>query len=214
MLTDCNIEVYRASLQEVVAAPGHANAAIAFGLALATAATAPSPDAGLLWVREAAVVAEMGDPYGPGLMDLGVRADNLIVVAARTKVEALRAALEGARCTALSAVILETRAGIDLTSSRRLKLASEKSGVAVVLVRASSEIVANATQTRWLVRGMRQAECENLRACTAFQAEVLKHRAGLAGKTCIMEWDHERRRFDEALSQSLAAVSNVGPLAA
>lgn len=203
-------------LLEVVAAPGHAIAAVTFGLALAAenvAATA-SRDATIMWVRETAAVVETGDAYGPGLMSLGISPDDLVGVAARTQVDALRAALEGVRCHALSVVILETVSAVELTASRRLKLASEKSGVAVVLVRLSNEIVTNAAQTRWRVAAAPQAATSNARSLAAFQVEVLKHPTGLAGKTCIMEWDHERHCFAEALSLPVAAVSDVGSLAA
>ena len=204
-------------LCEVVAAPGHASVAVGFGLTLAAQAIAPaSHGAMLLWVREAAAVAETGDVYGPGLVALGLSPDRLIVAQVRTHVDALRAALEGVRCTALSAVVLETSRAIDLTASRRLKLASEKSGVAVVLIRFRNEAVPNAAQVRWRVEAAPQSQLASpdTRSLTAFKIEVLKHPTGLTGKTCIMEWDHERSGFAEALSMPVAAVSDAGPLAA
>jgi protein ImuA len=211
----CKFSADGAALHEVVASPGGASAAVGFGLALAGERLASAPDdAALLWVREASAAAETGDAYGPGLARFGVSPDCLIVVETRTKMSALRAALEGARCAALSAVILETSSAVDLTASRRLKLAAEKSGVAIVLIRLDGQTVTNAAQIRWRVEAA--PRCANLddRSRTAFRIEVLKHSSGIPGKTRIVEWDHERRCFVEAISLPVATVSDVRPLAA
>jgi protein ImuA len=216
----CEFKAAGISLHEIVGRPGHAGAALGFGLALVGERIASAPtNAAILWVREAAEVRETGDVYGSGLAGLGIPPDSLIVVEARTHLDGLRAALEGVRCAALSAVVLETRSAIDLTASRRLKLASEKSGVAVVLIRSTNEIVTNAAQVRWRVEAAPQPHptnpaSPNTRWIAAFKVEVLKHPAGLAGKTCIMEWDHERHSFAEAISVPLVALSGIGSLAA
>jgi protein ImuA len=167
----------------------------------------------LLWVREAAAVVETGDVYGPGLTALGLSPDNCIVVEARSLVDALRAALEGARCTALSAVILETVAAIDLTASRRLKLAAEKSGVEIVLIRHGGRIAPNAAQIRWRVQGVPQLKQDGPRRA-AFDVFVLKSSSGVDERSCIVEWDHERRCFAQTVSVPLDAVPVVGSLAA
>ncbi|AGK58654.1 hypothetical protein HYPDE_34913 [Hyphomicrobium denitrificans 1NES1] len=202
-------------LREVVAGAGHAGAAVGFGLALAAQTTraAASRDAMLLWVREAVAVVETGDVYGPGLIALGLSPNNCIVVEARTPADALRATLEGARCAALSVVILETVAPIDLTASRRLKLAAEKSGVEIVLIRYGGRIAPNAAQIRWRVQGMPQSKPDGTRRPT-FKAVVLKSSSGLDGRNCIVEWDHERRCFVQTVSVSVDAVPVVGSLAA
>lgn len=202
-----------AALQEIVAGQGHAGAAVGFGLAV-SAEKLSARDSMLLWVREAGAAVETGDAYGPGLAVLGVSQNRLVVVRGRTYADALRAALEGVRCTALSVVVLETCNAVDLTASRRLKLASEKSGVAVVLIRLTNENVPNAAQVRWRVSAALQTPDQANRSLTAFKVEVLKHPAGLIGKTCIMEWDHERHSFAEAISMPLAAIPDIGSLAA
>lgn len=159
-------------------------------------------------------MAETGNAYGPGLKRLGISPDRLIIVEAPTAATALRAALEGVRCAALSAVLLETNRTVDLTASRRLKLASEKSAVPVVLIRLAKEAVPNAAQVRWRVGAVPRAPTQKEGSHTIFKAEVLKHPAGLIGRNCIIEWDHERHSFAEAVSLSLAAFSDVRPLAA
>ncbi len=206
--------IFSFSLQEVVASPGHAGTAVGVGLALARQTRASASPGALLWVREAAAAAETGDAYGPGLAGFGMSPDGLILVEAGTQVNALRAALDGARCAALSAVVLETKKSIDLTASRRLKLASEKSGVAIVLIRLTDASVPNAAQARWRVAAAPQTVPTGSRSFTAFKVEVLKHPVGLIDTTCIMEWHHEWHSFAEAIPLPLAAVSDVGSLAA
>jgi protein ImuA len=201
-------------LREVVAGPGHAEAAIGFGLALAmqtTRAAAPHEFA-LLWVREAAAVVETGDPYGPGLAAFGLSPNGCIIVEARTSVDALRAALEGARCAALGAVVLETLDPIDLTASRRLKLAAEKSGVAIMLIRYGDRIAPNAAQLRWRVQAAPQAS--GRMRDTAFEIIVLKSPSGLDGRRSIVEWDHEQRCFSQTVPVLVDAIPVVGSLAA
>lgn len=202
------------SLREVIAGPGHAGAAVGFALALASQTRVGAPrEASLLWVREAAAVAETGNVYGPGLSALGAFPDRCIVVEARTSVDALRATLEGARCAALHAVILETVVPIDLTSSRRLKLAAEKSGVEIVLIRHGGRIAPNAAQVRWRVQGAHLLDPDGRRR-PSFEAVLLKSSAGFEGRSCIVEWDHERRCFAQTLSVSMDAVPAIGSLAA
>ncbi len=200
---------------EVLASSGHAAAALGFGLALAAQALASaSHSTALLWVRESAATAETGDAYGLGLAAFGISPERLIVTEMRTHADALRAAHEGVRCTALAAVVLETIGPVDLTASRRLKLAAEKSGVAVVLLRPNSRFLSNAVPIRWCVKAAPRMAKTGNSAHTAFEVELLKHPKGLAGRCCVVEWDHERHCFTEALPLPVAAVPRVGSLAA
>jgi protein ImuA len=167
----------------------------------------------LLWVRERASVTETGAAYGPGLDAFGLSPDCGIIVEARTHVDALRAALEGARCAALSVVILETVTSLDLTASRRLKLAAETSGVAVILVQIGSHVAPNAAQMRWRVRGAPQSLVPGRDRRATFEVVVLKSPSGIDGGICIVEWYHERRCFVQTVSQSVDAVPVIGSLA-
>jgi len=200
-------------LREVVAGPGHAGAAIGFGLALAMQRNSASRAPVLLWVRDAAAAAEAGDAYGPGLSALGLSPGTCIVVEARSLVDGLRAALEGARSVALHAVVLETVAPIDLKASRKLKLAAEKSGVEIVLIRHGGGMAPNAVQVRWRVQGALLMQPDGRRRPT-FEVVVLKNSSGLDERSCIVEWDHERRCFSQAVPLSVDAVPVVGSLAA
>ncbi|MGL4973753.1 MAG: hypothetical protein ACRC56_00555, partial [Bosea sp. (in: a-proteobacteria)] len=108
-----------------------------------------------LWVRHDAVASETGAPHLIGLAELGLDPARLILVRARDAPSALQAGLEGARCSALGAVIIELRGearAYDLTASRRLALAAKTSGVAVFLLRTGAKAMASAAETRWLAR--------------------------------------------------------------
>jgi protein ImuA len=211
----CVGEGRRIVLREVVACPGHAGAAVGFGLGVVAQTLSPSQQqSALLWVREAAAAMETGDPYGPGLALLGLPPEHVLIARLQTRIEALRAALEGARCAALSAVVLETVAPVDLTASRRLKLAAEKSGVTIMLIRLTDCPMANAAQIRWRVEAAPRSGTSTDRWGAVFDVTVLKHPVGLAERRCIVEWDHDRRCFAEALPVPVAAVPAVGSLAA
>lgn len=139
--------------------------------------------------------------------------EDLIIVRARTFIDTLRAGLEAVRCAALDVVFIETVAAVDLTASRRLKLAAQKSGVAAILLRHTPAPVSNAVSVRWQVGAA--ARCENGRrencpeaAPARFDVELVKHPAGLAGTRWRVEWNNERQQFDcdAALPQSVDAI--------
>jgi protein ImuA len=206
------------SLSEVLAEPGHGAVAACFGLALA-AATAGDSGA-ILWVGQDVNAAETGGLYGPGLADFGIDSGRLLLVQVRTPTEVLRAALEGARCQALSAVLVEMKAPIDLTASRRLKLAAEASGVRVILVRHADVAMPNAAQARWRVRSAPSAGSTTTGTIRpAFAVTRLKYAGGLPEKHLLLEWDRDQRRFTEtwppaAIPRPVAAVLVRRPLAA
>ena len=103
----------------------------------------------LLWVQERMAILEAGRLYPPGLA-----CRDLIHVTARDARSALWAMEEGLRCAALGAVIGELwgdPASLDFTATRRLAVASERSGVPAWLVRlggAEFERGANALADR------------------------------------------------------------------
>lgn len=206
----------RATLCEVLAAPGHGNVAAGFGLALALQGPrgVARDTLSIVWVRQNAVSVETGELSGEGLAAFGVDPDRLVLVRLRTPMEVLRAALEAARCPAVGAVIIELKQPIDLTASRRLKLAIEKSGVTLILVRHSDSVIPNAAQIRWLVRAAPSDPCPSKVWCRpTFDVTVLKHRAGLPERRSILEWDRDRAQFSEALSRTVAAVPDGRSLA-
>jgi protein ImuA len=103
----------------------------------------------LLWVQERMAILESGRVHPPGLPS-----QNLIHVEARHAREALWAMEEGLRCAALSCVIGEIWGdpkALDFTATRRLAVASEKSGVPCWLVRLGGHANLSGARMRWRI---------------------------------------------------------------
>ncbi|MBA3056296.1 MAG: hypothetical protein FP826_15575, partial [Sphingomonadales bacterium] len=95
---------------------------------------------------------------GEGLALLGVDLARLMIVEAGPDgdrgLALLRAGLEAARCPGVAAVLIESLgrfAAYDLTASRRLALAAERTGGRVIVLRGDAEPRPGAAQTRWAV---------------------------------------------------------------
>ncbi len=187
-----------ASCHEVYAATG-ADAVAALGLALAMARAAAG-DKPLLLVRDGATARETGALHGPGLAAFGLDPRRIILLEARDGLAALQGALEGARTPALGAVVValfgEVRA-LDLTASRRLALAAERSGAPVLLVRAGAQPRPSAAESRFEARAApSRALPANAPGPPAFAAILLRHRQGLAPQAWHLEWNRDAHRLD------------------
>src|SRR3546814_12065708 len=103
-------------------------------------------------------------------------------------VSLLRCAADAARCAGLGVVIAECWGHprvLDLTATRRLTLAAEKSGVTILLLRMDAEPMPRAADTRWQVRAAPSQALEaNAPGHAALEIELLRRRAGPAG----MRW--------------------------
>jgi protein ImuA len=103
----------------------------------------------VLWVQDRMAILESGRVYPPGMPGV-----DLIHVEARDARSALWAMEEGLRCSALSAVIGELSgdpAALDFTATRRLAVASERSGVACWLVRLGGNANLSGARMRWRI---------------------------------------------------------------
>ena len=103
----------------------------------------------LLWVQDRMAILESGRIYPPGLTNR-----NLIHVEARDARDALWAMEEGLRCAGLSAVIGEIWGdprALDFTATRRLAVASERSGVAAFLIRLGGCANLSGARMRWRI---------------------------------------------------------------
>jgi len=115
------------------------------GFLLAQLAT----DKPLLWVQERMAILESGRVYPPGLPS-----QNFIHVETRDAKDALWAMEEGLRCSGLSAVIGEIWGdpkALDFTATRRLAVASERSGVAAFLIRLGGHANLSGARMRWRI---------------------------------------------------------------
>jgi protein ImuA len=103
----------------------------------------------VLWVQERMAILESGRIYPPGLGSL-----DIIHVEARDARAALWAMEEGVRCSSLSAVIGEVYGDpqtLDFTATRRLAVASERSGVSCWLVRLGGIPNLSGARMRWRI---------------------------------------------------------------
>ncbi|HET9810413.1 MAG TPA: hypothetical protein VFP53_01805 [Sphingomicrobium sp.] len=103
----------------------------------------------VLWVQERMAILESGRIYPPGLGEA-----DILHVEARDARDVLWAMEEGVRCSALSAVIGELwgdPAALDFTATRRLAVASERSGTACWLVRLGGTANLSGARMRWRI---------------------------------------------------------------
>ena len=197
----------RGGLHEVLATGADAPAAAGFvaGLMLRAAPAGRT----LVWIRQAFAETETGGLYAPGLAELGLDPDALILVGAHDAVGALRAGGEAVRCPALGAVVIETWGApkaLDLTATRRLALATERSGVTTFLLRVGAS-GPSAAATRWAITaGPSPALAAGSPGCPTLDIVLLRHRAGIAGARWRVEWDRDRRLFRESAPLSGAVV--------
>lgn len=108
----------------------------------------------VLWIDHGYHAREFGRLYGPGLIDFGLDPTRFVFATAKNVPDLLWAMEEGAKCESLSAVVgtlgEEARA-FDLTASRRLQLAAERSGVSLFTLRAPKDRGQSAARTRWRI---------------------------------------------------------------
>jgi protein ImuA len=147
----------------------------------------------LLWVQERMAILESGRVHPPGLPT-----QNLIHVETRDARDALWAMEEGLRCAALSAVIGEIWGdpkALDFTATRRLAVASERSGVAVFLIRLGGHANLSGARMRWRI-GSAPSLLNDLdpRApgLSAWDAELFRARGAPPGRWNLA---HEADRF-------------------
>lgn len=173
----------------------------------------------ILWLRQDSGVRASGMLYGPGLADLGFDPARLIEIIAPDEAGLLRAAGDAVRCPEVAAVLIEpwkAARGFDLTVSRRLAVAAEKSGVTVLLLRAEAEPIPSAAYSRWRVRAFASAALETgAPGHPAIDVELLRHRGGLAGLRACLEWNRDEHVFREApLSGAVLPLSGPRPAGA
>ncbi|MGH6930923.1 MAG: ImuA family protein [Dongiaceae bacterium] len=201
-------------LHEIIGRDGDGAATGFCAALLARLAAAGRP---VLWCQRAF------DLYGPGLAELGLDPDRLIVLAAGRPAERLQAMEEGLRCPALAAVLAEVD-GVDLTTTRRLQLAAETGGVTGFVRRLGDGAAATAAVTRWRVtaapagHGVDRSVSSSPRETVGkwlgaprWRVELLRCRGGQSGNWLI-DWVEGGWR-DATDTVALAAALRDGPAA-
>ncbi|NWH08365.1 MAG: hypothetical protein HXY22_06945 [Alphaproteobacteria bacterium] len=173
------------------------NAQSLVGLMLGCAFQASSRST--LLVRQHFLGVETGEPYPFGLIEFGIDPARIIFVAVQDVQSALQAGLEGARCSALGAVLIELRGearAYDLTASRRLALAAKASGTLVFLSRTAARPYPSAAETRWQVAAASSRPlAANAPGNPAYDLTLLRARNRQEGARYHVEWDRNARTF-------------------
>ncbi|MDX2211395.1 MAG: hypothetical protein SFV20_13685 [Sphingopyxis sp.] len=194
------------------------DAASAAGFALAVAAGMAGEDRALLWLRARRDIAAAGIVQAQGWRELGALPENTLVAIVHDTIALLRAAADALRSAAPGAVVVEgwgRMRELDLTASRRLVLAAEKSGVPLILLRIDAAPMPSAAQTRWQVAAApSRALPGQAPGLPAFDLELLRQKAGPSGLSWRLEWDRDQRQFrDAALSGAVVRPSVHRPVA-
>ena len=199
----------RRGVHEIYApSSAHTGAATGFAATLAARASGLRP---ILWVRQDFLDTEAGGLNASGLAELGLDPRRIILVRTRDAEGALRAGEQAARCGSLGAVLIEPWGEpkiLDFTASRRLSLASGKSGVPILLLRAAAAPSHSAAMTRWSVRAAQSQALEaNAPGFPAFELTLLRHRGGTAGQTWCVEWNRDGKCFQSHQRSGAAPLS-------
>lgn len=185
--------------------------ACASGFALMLALLGRTEKRPVLWVVSDKSERMSGSIYAPGLIELGANPDDIVMVHAPDELAGLRVAADIIACAGVGAAIIDAGEAkkLDLTASRRLALAAEKSGVTGIILRAGGSSFASAASTRWQVAAAPSlALAGGAPGQTALHLELLRHRGGIAPFEMILEWDRDAQSFcAPALSGALLPLS-------
>jgi protein ImuA len=211
----------RGGLHELCSEASDQSVSGGFALMLAARAGEGRP---IFWVREDRSVRSSGGLYAPGVIALGIDPDRIIQIFAADTVSALRAGADvlasiGGSGAGAGSVVIELSGAakaLDLTASRKLVLAAEKTGAAAFIMRDGTTRFASAASTRWLVRA---APSLLLHAGApghpSLNLSLLRHRGGIPPFETFLEWDREQQTFREpALSRPVLPVSERRQMAA
>lgn len=166
----------------------------------------------LAWLRTEAVERAVGQLYMPGWSELGGDPASVIMMLLPDDRMLLRAAVDAAACSGLSAVVMEFWGKaplLTLTASRRLALAAEKSGVTLFLLRIGTSPMPSAATTRWSISAAPSiAMAAGAPGHSMIEVELLRQRSGPAEMRWQMEWNRDERAFREPeISGAVATVA-------
>lgn len=164
------LEMALDGLHEIVPARAGDHAA-ACGFALALARVLSKADqAPIFWIVEDFCIHENGMPYGPGLMQMGIDLENLVLIRTAQARDALFA-MEEALKAGVGIVIGQIWAMqrfYDLTASRRLALAARAGGFAAIMIYPAAQKPA-ANEPFW---GMASAAVTRVEIASASSAPI------------------------------------------
>lgn len=204
-------------VHEIYAAEG-GDGASATGFAVAIVTAMNEAGQTVFWLRSLRDIRQTGLIQANGWAELGGRPENVVFGALPDGTAVLRAAIGALRCKAVAAVIVESRGQmreLDLTASRRLALAAEKSSVPIFLLRSDAKPVPSAAQTRWQVAcAPSQALPGNAPGWPTFDIELLRQKSGPSGMRWRLEWNRDQCKFREIQPGKTALSGAVVPVSA
>ena len=126
--------------------------------------------------------------FPPALKAFGIAPHNVIFIDVKRDGELLWVMEEALKCTGLAAVVGEMKV-LSFTTSRRLQLAVERSGVSGFILRSAAADTATACVTRWQVRPLASGSATGLPGLgqPRWAVDLLKVRNGTPGSWQI-EW--------------------------
>ncbi len=191
--------------------PGDEGAATGFALAIMRVLDAkPRP---ILWVQHRAGLAEAGEPYAPGLSQLGLDPQRIVIAVAGNAREALAAAEMGLALPGLSGVVAEMPQKLPATMlklGQRLALRAEATTTPCLLLHASALPVQMPVATRWMVAAQpgsthRRDPISPYASLTpALSLDLVKNRFGTIAALSVQWVPHEQRfaLFPASFAQS------------
>ncbi len=209
----------RGGLHELCSEANDQSASGGFALMLAARAT-ESGGQPIFWIREDRSVRSAGGLYGPGVIALGIDPARIIQIFAADTLSALRAGADVLANGGDSASVVIELSGaakaLDLTASRKLVLAAEKTGAAAFILRDGATRFASAASTRWLVQAAPSVRLAGgAPGHPLLNLSLLRHRGGVAPFETFLEWDRDQQTFREpALSRPVLPVSERRQMAA
>ena len=221
----------RGKLHEVFGGAVEDNGSTA-GFAAMLALRGLQPDRSILWLRTIAAVRKGGRFNPAGFAELGGDPSLLFMAVAPDETALLRSAADALRCDGFGVVVVEcwgSPAILDLTATRRLTLAADRSGVTAVMLRLDAREQPSTAHTRWSVRPALATPLEaRAPGHPTFELTLLRRRAGPAGKSWMVEWDRDGQTFRQPsaprqparpyeatpLRSAVVPVSGVGQAAA
>ncbi|WP_303983575.1 ImuA family protein [Dongia mobilis] len=169
-------------------------------------------------------IARQRDLYARALPERGVDPDRLLHLRIKRNADALWAMEEALRCAGLNAVVAEISA-LDLTQSRRLQLAAEKSGIPALVIRRGGRAdqlrhlgsQPIAAVTRWRIGpapslGIEALPHPALPGAPRWQIELWRCRGGRPGTWLIEE--HEDGWREATIPQPVSGALADRPLVA
>lgn len=184
-------------------------AALAFALAvIARAMSGRGRRELLLWCLTQEAAREWGHPYGPGLMALGLDPARLLIVEARTMLDAAWTLEEGLKSLTLAGALGQAEIMAEL-AARRLGVAAQASCTPCLFISDHRQERLPGTFTSWRIaaRGSPPASFDAAApGAAAWHVTLERCRGAAPGQSLIVEFSHESDGFHLSAASSARAA--------